>query len=159
MSTLPPFTEPEWSTLPKEAVAWAVDEDGEAWAHTGVPRIDEGDNFWFCNLHDHLVGYFNPSTFDWRTTLRLRPTVAESARVEVKPDLHVLADHLPEIKALTESVEGLTAEQRNYELERLAELAWVARITSGSWDPEGAACGAFNMAIAFISERKERRNK
>jgi len=150
MSTLPKFQEPDWSTLPKEAVAWAVDEDGEAWAHTAVPRMDEGDNFWFANLHDHLVGVFDLTNIDWRTTLRLRPT--EPAKVEPKGPAEMAS--LMEVRGCGYGEES----QRSYELERLAEEAWKSLLVSdgGYVDVAGEA---FELAAAFIAEREKRRNK
>lgn len=152
MSQLSPFTEPDWSQLPPEAVAWAVDEDGMVWCFECHPCLVEGSEMWHNGNPIINCGQFDPTTFNWRDTLRLRPTVAESATV----------DRRAEIKALTESVEGLKAEQRNYELERLAEEAWKATLANEAYSESADASiakMAFNAAEAFIAEREKRRSK
>jgi len=161
MSTLPKFQEPDWSTLPDEAVAWAVDEGGIPFGYNSVPVAS--DSQW-ANAAPFWTGLrFDMTNIDWRTTLRLRPT-EEAPAVDLRP----------EIQALTESVEELNGVYRNEELERLAEEFMKALLANPSgpiqqsamsgWDycnctPNTVACASFEAAAAFIAEREKRRNK
>jgi hypothetical protein len=181
MTPLPKFQEPDWSKLPKEAVAWAVDASGLAYWHTEIP--EPYGCIWPKREPLAPIAKFDLTNIDWRTTLRLRPvepakvepvafleaelakdhpaavraayeialgSVKESAMPKLKPDPHVLADRVAE------------ESQRNYELERLAEDAWKARLAHLKVQEDGyaiVACEAFDLAKAFIDECEKRRNK
>lgn len=66
--------EPDWSTAPEDAVAWAVDADGEAHWFVDTPVI-YGIR-WLSTRHEEMEDdgrYVIPWGIDWRTTLRRRP--------------------------------------------------------------------------------------
>lgn len=81
---LPPFTEPDWSKLPPEAVAWAVDACGTAYTYPSKPM--QGLDVWFGSPPFATGDQFDTTTFNWRDTLRLRPTVAVKVRTGTKSD-------------------------------------------------------------------------
>lgn len=150
--TLPRFQEPDWSSLPKEAVAWAVDESGWAYIYAREPRCDITE--WVQVGVIANVGRFDLTDIDWCTTLRTRPKTDLQAAQE-SPEFKA------QIEALAESVDDLKESQRNYELERLAEEAWKAILGNSyvTGPHEGLAKEAFLHARAFINEREKRRGK
>ena len=153
MSTLPPFTEPNWSQLPKEAVAWAVDEDGDVFIFNSKPY--EGDVEWLGQDAIDHIGIFDLTGIDWRTTLRLRPT--EEANPTLKG--HEVAEAM---KLISGGIEDCAEANRNYELERLAEEFTKALLANPAlWNDslESAAKGGFSAAECFIAEREKRRIK